>query len=73
MTGTDWENGSHGPALTITLPTPREKRHWFFRYDFFAYRFHDTVTEPDNWPLSVSQRAQHHLDGGGNIGLIYRF
>jgi hypothetical protein len=73
MAGTDWQNGSHGPAITMTLPTPREKRHWFFRSSVSVYRFHTTVTEPDNLPLTQQQRGQKHFDGFADTGLVYRF
>jgi hypothetical protein len=73
MAGTDWQNGSHGPAITMTIPTPREKRHWFFRSSISIYRFHTTVTEPDNLALIQEQRGQQHFAGFADTGLVYRF
>jgi hypothetical protein len=31
MAGSDWQNGSHGPEITVSFPTPREKRHLFLQ------------------------------------------
>jgi|HubBroStandDraft_6_1064221.scaffolds.fasta_scaffold73436_3 hypothetical protein len=73
MGGTDWENGSHGPSITITLPTPRERRHVFFRETLDVYRFHTTVTEPDNVPLTLLQRSERQTTSYLNFGVIYRF
>jgi hypothetical protein len=73
MAGTDRENGSHGPAIIMTLPTPREKRHWFFRSRVSVDRFHTTVTEPDNLALTREQRGQQHFAGYADSGLVYRF
>ena len=44
------------------MPTPREKRHSFFRSSVSVYRFHTTVTEPDNLPLTQEQHGQQHFD-----------
>lgn len=73
MAGTDWQNGSHGAAITLTYPTPHEKRHWFLRDCIGAYRFHTTVTEPQNLPLTRAQRAQRRFTGGEDLGVVYRF
>ena len=73
LAGTDWQNGSHGAAVTATLPTPREKRHWFLRNCFTEYRFHTTVTEPTNLALTRAQRAQRGFSAGDEMGVVYRF
>ncbi|MFZ0958435.1 MAG: hypothetical protein WAN60_18985 [Candidatus Sulfotelmatobacter sp.] len=73
MAGTGGENGSQGAAITMTLPTPREKRHWFFRSSVIVDRFHTTITEPDNLALSREQRGQQHFAGFADSGLVYRF
>jgi hypothetical protein len=73
LAGTDWQNGSHGAVVTVTLPTPREKRHWFLRNCLSAYRFHTTVTEPQNLALTHSQRTQQGFAGGDEMGVVYRF
>lgn len=71
--GNDWQNGSHGPEVTVTIPTPRENRHWFYETRAGVYRFHETVTEPSNIPLTRIQESQKGTDGFENIGVVYRF
>ena len=71
--GTDWQNGSHGPNTTVTFPTPIEKRHWFWQESVGVYRFHETVTEPTNVPLTQLQRSTRSIDCFEEFGLVYRF
>ena len=71
--GTDWQNGSHGPDTTLTFPSPREKRHWFWKQTIGVYRFHQTVTEPTNLPLVQFQRSKKDFDSTVDFGLVYRF
>lgn len=71
--GNDWQNGSHGPDLTMTFPSPTEKRHWFWVEAIGVYVFHQTVTEPNNPPLVKFQMAQKGVDSFGDFGFIYRF
>lgn len=71
--GTDWQNGSHGPQTQVTLPSPREKRHWFWTEAIGIYRFHQTVTEPTNLPLVQFQTGKKYFDGFADFGLVYRF
>jgi hypothetical protein len=71
--GTDWQNGSHGPNTTLTFPSPSEKRHWFWRQTVGIYRFHESLTEPSNYPLKQAQLAQRHTDGTVGFGVLYRF
>jgi hypothetical protein len=71
--GSDWQNGSHGPNVTVTMPSPREKRHLFWRESMGIYRFHDTITEPTNVPLTAEQRANKHTDSFLDCGVFYRF
>jgi hypothetical protein len=71
--GTDWQNGSHGPNLKLTWPSPREKRHWFYRQQIGVYRFHETITEPTNVPLTRLQRSHKSMDSFLDFGVIYRF
>ncbi|MFZ1006152.1 MAG: hypothetical protein WAN65_04915 [Candidatus Sulfotelmatobacter sp.] len=73
MAGNDWQNGSHGPEATITFPTPSEKRHWFWRQRLGIYRFHESVTEPTNQPLTRLQSSQKYMDSNADFSLIYRF
>jgi hypothetical protein len=71
--GQDWQNGSHGPDIAFTLPSPRENRHWFFREGIAVYGFHTTVTELDNAFLARQQRSEKELDKFANFGFLYRF
>jgi len=73
LAGTDWQNGSHGPSITVTLPTPSEKRHLFFRENIGIYRFHDTVTDPANLALTRWQRDQRSITSYADFGAFYRF
>lgn len=71
--GSDWQNGSHGPNVTFTWPSPREKRHWFYRQELGVYRFHQSITEPTNVPLTQFQRSKKGLDSFLDFGMMYRF
>jgi hypothetical protein len=71
--GNDWENGSHGPDITVTMPSPREHRHWFLRQEIGIYMFHTTVTETDNAFLTRQQRAEKSYDSFAEVGMQYRF
>jgi hypothetical protein len=71
--GTDWENGSHGPDITLTWPSPREARHFFYREEIALYRFHTTVTETNNLYLTQQQRAEKSFDSFADFGIFYRF
>jgi hypothetical protein len=73
MAGTDWRNGSHGPAFSMTIPAPNEKRHWFFHERIGVYRFYTTVTAPADVELTRTQRAQRSFTSTGDIGVVYRF
>lgn len=71
--GNDWQNGSHGPQINLSYPTPREDRHLFFVESLAIYRFHETVTEPTNVSLTQQQRSQQYFGTTCDFGLIYRF
>jgi hypothetical protein len=73
MVGDDWQNGSHGPEAAFTFPTPHEARHWFWRQRIGIYRFHETVTEPLNLPLTRLQLSQSSAYSNADFSLIYRF
>ena len=73
MAGTDWQNGSHGPDIVISMPGPRETRHWFWQEEIGIYRFHETVTEPANLTLTNQQQADRNVDFFSNMGVVYRF
>jgi hypothetical protein len=73
MTGNDWQNGSHGPSITTTIPTPSEKRHWFFRETLGIYRFHTTVTAPNDPVLTRWQLAHRNTTSYLDFAAVYRF
>ena len=73
MAGNDWQNGSHGSDITISLPSPREQRHWFWQERVGIYRFHKTVTDKANISLALSQRADRSLACYVTFGIMYRF
>lgn len=71
--GSDWQNGSRGPETNLVWPSPREKRHWFYHEKIGIYRFHESVTEPTNIPLTRLQCSQRSLDSFFDLGVSYRF
>jgi hypothetical protein len=71
--GNDRQNGSHGPEVTLTFPSPIEKRHWFWVEAIGVFGFHQSVTEPTNLPLVQFQTSQKSIDAYGDFGVIYRF
>jgi hypothetical protein len=71
--GTDRQNGSHGPTAALWFPAPSEKRHLFWRQTVSIYRFHESVTEPNNLSLTQQQTAQKHFDSTADFAVIYRF
>jgi hypothetical protein len=73
MAGNDWQNGSHGPDFTLTLPSPRENRHWFLQERIAFYDFHETVTEPSNAELTHQQMSMQKVDNFDEVGVVYRF
>jgi len=73
MAGNDWQNGSHGPEFSISMPSPRERHHWFYHQTLGIYRCHETVTEPSNIPLTRSQRAHRSITSYASFGIRYRF
>jgi len=73
MSGHDWQNGSHGPDITISLPSPRERRHWFYQERLGIYRFHATVTDRSNRLLVQSAQADRAFACYANFGILYRF
>jgi hypothetical protein len=71
--GTDSQNGSHGPTAVLWFPAPSEKRHLFWRQTVSVYRFHESVTEPNNLFLTQEQNSQKHMDITADFAVIYRF
>lgn len=73
MTGHDWQNGSHGPNITMFLPSPRERRHLFYRQSVSIYQFHATVTDRSNRSLVHSEQADRAFSCYADFGILYRF
>ena len=51
-------NGSHGLDVTLWFPSPEHSGHFFAKMNIVLFRFHTTVTEPDNIPLTIQQESQ---------------
>lgn len=71
--GNDWQDGSHGVEISISIPSPRETRHLFFQERVGVYTSHQTVTERSGIPLALSQRANRSVTSYTVLGIIYRF
>jgi hypothetical protein len=71
--GNDWQNGSHGPDVNLIWPSPRERRHFFWKEEIAVYRFHTTVTESNNAYLTRQQLASKSFDSFAEFGIMYRF
>lgn len=73
MKGTDWQNGSQGPQIGVTIPSPSQHGHVFFHEVLGIYRYHTTVTDPSNLELTREQTSQHSWGGNLDFSLMYRF
>ena len=72
LRGSDKINGSQGPEISLTYPSPASNHHFYFRSVLAVYQFHTTDTFSD--PVtSAMQRADRHITGNLIYNLIYRF
>jgi hypothetical protein len=72
LRGSDKINGSQGPEISLTYPSPASNHHFYFRSVIGVYRFHTTDTFSD--PVtSAMQRGEHHVTGNLAYQFIYRF
>jgi hypothetical protein len=71
--GNDWQDGSHGIEISISLPSPRETNHWFFQERVSVFTAHQTVTDRSNIQMTLSQRAHRSLTCNASFGIVYRF
>jgi hypothetical protein len=72
LRGSDKINGSQGPEISLTYPSPTSNHHFYFRSVIGVYRFHTTDTFSD--PVtSAMQRGEHHVTGNLAYSIIYRF
>jgi len=73
LSGTDKQNGSHGPRISFFLPSPSLKRRLFFRESLGIYAYHDTVTDATNPVLTRAQLANRSFNSFLELTLMYRF
>lgn len=71
--GNDWQDGSHGMEISISLPSPRETRHLFFQERVAVFTSHQTVTDRSNIQMALSQRAHRSVTCAVSLGIVYRF
>lgn len=72
LTGSDRANGVHGAEVSLFYPSPAVSRHWHLRSALTLYRFHttDTLSDP---ATSAEQKAEKHLTGHMDVGVVWRF
>jgi hypothetical protein len=73
LTGTDWQNGSQGPLITVYIPSPAAKGHLFWRESVGIYRFHDTVTNRSDAALTRLQMGNRSFNSFAEFTVMYRF
>lgn len=66
-------NGSHGADITLWFPSPAKGGHLFFKMNVVLFRFHDSVTEPSNIPLTNAQIANKHFADSTELLLGWKF
>jgi hypothetical protein len=71
--GTDHCNAVQGPLISLYMPSPSAKGHFFFRMTEGIYEFHETVTEPSNALLTRQQTGDRSVTSSGELTLMYRF
>ena len=72
LPGSDWQNGVHGINVTFGMPSPTARRHLFYEQGFSLSRFHDTLTDRTNVPMTREQLANRHFWADMSFSLIYR-
>jgi hypothetical protein len=68
-------NGSQGLDVSLWFPSPAnlKHRHLFWRMNVVLFRFHTTITDPKNIPLTQEQVAHRSWAESGEFELFYRF
>lgn len=66
-------NGSQGADISVWLPSPARPGHFFARFNVVLFSFHDTITAPDNIPLTLKQTSNHHLGESTEFTIGARF
>jgi hypothetical protein len=73
LPGTDWQNGSQGPLLTLYMPSPAAKAHIFYRETVGVYRLHETVTDRSDPVLTREQTSNYSSESFAEVTIMYRF
>lgn len=73
LPGNDHLNGTQGVDLELWIPSPAQPGHWFYRQGVRMYRFHDTLTDPNNQYLTQLQLANHSFATFVRFTVLYRF
>lgn len=71
--GQDKSNGVHGMEVRMFIPSMSRPGRWFFRETLSIYRFHDTITDPEDTALTARQRGHKSMGAVLDFTLIYRF
>ena len=71
--GTDKINGSQGPEISLTYPSPSTSHRFFIRPVLGIFRFHTTITDFSSPSLVKSQGGDHHISGYMATSFIFRF
>jgi len=73
MKGSDWMNGTQGTILSMTMPSPALKRHFFYHQSLAIYRSHNTVTDRGNAILTSEETSAHTFLSECDFGILVRF
>ena len=66
-------NGSQGADITLWFPSPEHKGHFFAKMNVVLFRFHDSITDPKNLPLTRQQTTNGHLGDSTEFMAGFRF
>jgi len=66
-------NGSHGADITLWFPSPAHSGHFFAKMNVVLFRYHTTITEPTNIPLTRQQMGQKSLADSTEFMIGARF
>lgn len=66
-------SGSHGADITLWFPSPAHKGHFFCKMNVVLFRFHDSITDPKNVPLTRAQTGNGHLGDSTEFMVGARF
>lgn len=66
-------SGSHGADITLWFPSPEHSGHFFAKMNVVLFRFHDSITDPKNIPLTRQQTGNGHLGNSAELMIGARF